>query len=224
MKSNKYFCPNNSSYSDELPDTRHALKEPDGLLAFGGSLEKNELLRNYIKGAFPWFNKGQPIIWWSPSKRLCLLPKNLKINRALQKKVKSNRFSISKNLAFGQVIEKCSNVHDRKNNTWITGEIKKAYLELHQTGHAHSIECWKDNQLVGGLYGVSIGQIFFGESMFSLESDASKLALVALCERNIGSNYHLIDCQIESMHLKKLGAALLERSEFEKILMNFCVN
>lgn len=223
MNSTKYFCPKHSSYSNELPDTKHALIEPDGLLAFGGSLKESELLRNYMKGAFPWYSKGQPIMWWSPSKRLCLTPQNLKINRALRKKIKSNKFSTSKNQAFEQVIERCSNVRERKNNTWITDEIKKAYLQLHQTGHAHSIECWRSSELVGGLYGVSIGAIFFGESMFSLESDASKLALVALCEWASISNYYLIDCQIESAHLKKLGAELLERSEFERILVEYCL-
>ena len=196
--------------------------KPDGLLAYGGSLELHELLKNYRKGAFPWYTEGQPVIWWSPSKRLILRPQNLKVNRTLRRKIKKKLYTIHKNRDFEQVIEKCANTNERKNNTWITKAVKQAYLHLHNQGYAHSVECWSDGKLIGGLYGVSIGQIFFGESMFSLQNDASKLALFALCRWEPYSNYHIIDCQVESEHLKTLGAELIERSEFERILKNYC--
>ena len=217
-----YFCPKLAVFSDSLPHTRHALTDPDGLLAVGGSLDEEEVITNYKKGAFPWFTKDQPIIWWSPSKRLCLLPKNLRINRSLRKKINNTKLLITINTDFEQVINKCSNVKDRSSNTWITETIKRAYIRLHISGHAHSIECWNGNQMVGGLYGVSIGQIFFGESMFSLQADASKLALVALCTYDTLPRYHLIDCQIESAHLKNLGAVLFSRFEFEQKLAYYC--
>ena len=217
-----YFCPKLKSFSDQLPNTRHALTEPDGLLAFGGSLGVKEIIANYKRGAFPWFTEDQPVIWWSPSRRLCLLPQNLKISRSLRKKIKSTEFLITINKDFEQVIDKCSSVKDRLNNTWITNRIKQAYIRLHKSGYAYSVECWKETEMVGGLYGVSIGQIFFGESMFTLEADASKLALVALCTYNALPRYHLIDCQIESDHLKSLGADLFSRSDFEQRLTRYC--
>lgn len=222
-KSTNYFCPKLAMFSARLPNTQHALTDPDGLLAFGGSLDEEEIITNYKKGAFPWFTKDQPVIWWSPSKRLCLLPENLKINRSLRKRINNTNLSITINKDFEQVISKCSYVKNRSNNTWITDAIKQAYIGLHKLGYAHSIECWKGSRMVGGLYGVSIGQIFFGESMFSIEPDASKLALVALCTYDTLPKYHLIDCQIESAHLKNLGAELLSRFEFEKRLAHYCL-
>ena len=171
-----YFCPKLAMFSDGLPHTRHALTEPDGLLAFGGSLDEEEIITNYKKGAFPWFTRDQPIIWWSPSKRLCLLPENLKINRSLRKKINNTKLLITINTDFEQVINKCSYVKDRFNNTWITNTIKRAYTRLHISGHAHSIECWKGTQMVGGLYGVSIGQIFFGESHIGGFDDLKKIS------------------------------------------------
>ena len=217
-----YFCPKLETFSDELPHTRHALSEPDGLLAFGGSLEVEEIVANYKRGAFPWFTEDEPVIWWSPSRRLCLFPQNLKISRSLRKKVNHTKFLIKINKDFEQVINKCSSVKDRLNNTWITNKIKQAYIRLYKSGYAYSVECWKGTQMVGGLYGVSIGRIFFGESMFALETDASKLALVALCTNNVFPRYHLIDCQIESEHLKSLGANLISRSDFERRLTRYC--
>ena len=197
-----------------FPDVDFAMIQPNGLLAAGGDLSPPRLLHAYHQGIFPWFSEGQPILWWAPDPRAILLPEALKISRSLKKTLRRESFRVSFDRAFPQVIEACAQPRPRQNDTWITGPMMTAYCELHARGYAHSVECWQDGALVGGLYGVAIGKVFFGESMFSRVSDASKVALTALCR----SGYELIDCQLPSDHLKRLGATDIPRCDFMRLL------
>ncbi len=178
--------------------------EDDGLLAVGGDLTKERLLCAYRRGIFPWYEVGQPILWWSPDPRLVLFPDELKISRSLRKVLRKEQFEIRFDTAFQEVIKSCADVRTNQGEgTWIIPEMQQAYTELHQEGFAHSVESWLDGKLVGGLYGISMGQCFFGESMFSLVSNASKVAFAYLLQQNL---YQLIDCQVENKHLESLGA------------------
>ena len=189
--------------------------EDDGLLAIGGDLNKDRLIEAYKNGIFPWYEKGQPILWWSPDPRLVLLPENLKVSRSLGKVLKRKYFEIRFDTAFQQVIKDCADVRiEQGRSTWIIPEIQEAYLELYNEGFAHSIESWVDDKLVGGLYGVSLGQCFFGESMFSKINNSSKVALVALVEFALKYEIKLIDCQMTTKHLLSLGAQEMERKVF----------
>lgn len=197
-----------------FPDVDHAMIQPNGLLAVGGDLSPARLLHAYHRGIFPWFSEGQPILWWAPDPRAVLLPRALKISRSLRKTLRRGAFEVSFDRDFSQVIRACAAPRAHQNDTWITGHMIAAYCELHAGGRAHSVEIWKDGVLAGGLYGVAIGKVFFGESMFSRVSDASKVALTALCR----SGYELIDCQLPSDHLKRLGAMDLPRRQFMRLL------
>ena len=202
---------------DRFPDSRYALIDPDGLLAVGGDLSIERLLAAYRCGIFPWYQDDQPILWWTPDPRTVLIPREMHISRSLQRTLRRDTFTVSVDRDFAAVIAACA--ADRgKTGTWITAEMQAAYCALHALGHAHSIETWQDGELVGGVYGVNIGRVFFGESMFSRRSDASKVALVrlvGLCrELAIG----VIDCQLASAHLATLGARSLPRREFETLL------
>jgi len=205
-----------------FPDVEHALRKPDGLLAIGGDLSVERLLLAYSRGIFPWFGPDQPIIWWAPDPRLVLEPARLNISRSLKKTLRQNKFEITMDSAFSEVIEACAKRRPYQAGTWITDAMMRAYRDMHAAGYAHSVECWFDGKLAGGLYGVAIGRIFFGESMFTRVTDASKVAFVALTRQLERWHFPLIDCQVHTSHLESLGASLMPRSQFGKILQREC--
>jgi len=220
--SNKLYWVKENLLATDFPEINHALRDPDGLLAIGGDLSEERLLSAYQRGIFPWFNEGQPILWWSPDPRCVLEPKELKISRSLAKSLRKGHFKITYDTAFTDVLESCAATRNGIEETWITNDIKLAYVNLFKMGYAHSVECWQDEKLVGGLYGLALGKVFFGESMFSRESDASKVALVHLTKQLEKMNFRLIDCQVHSRHLQTLGAKPIQRELFITILDNYC--
>lgn len=197
-----------------LPDPNSALSEPNGLLAAGGSLSPEWLLASYQRGIFPWFEAGQPILWWSPDPRTVLQPDALKISRSLRKRINRCEFSVTSDCDFAGVIGACAEPRSYTDGTWITPLMQAAYCRLHAEGWAHSFEAWQDEQLVGGLYGVAIGKVFFGESMFTRQTDASKVAFHHAVRYLQVAGYELIDCQLPSQHLASLGATSVARSSF----------
>lgn len=202
---------------DEIvfPDT--ALAEPDGLLAIGGDLSTERLKLAYESGIFPWFSEGDPILWFSPHERCVIYPERIKISKSMNKLLKANVFTVTTNLAFDKVIENCAKLPRLgQDGTWITKEMQQAYIKLHEMGLAHSIEVWFNEKLVGGLYGVKIGEVFCGESMFSLVSNASKTALIYLAKN---MNFKLIDCQLPNDHLMSLGAEMISRKAYLDMLI-----
>lgn len=201
-----------------FPPVSEALREPDGLLCAGGDLSPSRLVAAYRRGIFPWYSEGQPILWWSPDPRAVLLPGQFRISRSFAKTLRNRGFETSVNRAFGDVVGRCADPALRPEGTWISPAMRAAYLTLNQIGYAHSVETWRDGRLVGGLYGVALGQVFFGESMFSLEPDASKVALKRLVDEVSARGYVLIDCQVASEHLQSLGARGMPRSEFVRRL------
>ena len=207
-----------STPPDGFPDVEQALEYPNGLLAAGGDLTPERLLCAYRRGIFPWFSEGQPVLWWTPDPRAVLFPGNLRISRSLRKTLRRGHFALSADHAFSEVIRHCAMPRATERSTWITGEMIGAYRRLHVLGHARSIETWWDGELVGGLYGVAMGRVFFGESMFSRARDASKAALVGLC----ALGYWLIDCQLPSKHLARLGAVDMPRRAFNAYLEQWC--
>lgn len=194
-----------------------ALAEPDGLLAIGGDLRPERLLEAYRQGIFPWYSDDTPILWYSPHERFVLFPEEFKISKSMRQVLRSGRFTVTFDLAFDQVISACA-AHPRvgQNGTWITADMQEAYMRLHALGHAHSVETWRGGKLVGGLYGVAVGGVFCGESMFSREANASKTALAALCQSN---TYRLIDCQVYTDHLATLGARMVSRAIYMSLLI-----
>jgi leucyl/phenylalanyl-tRNA--protein transferase len=191
----------------------------EGLLAVGGDLSCERLMLAYKSGIFPWFNEGSLILWWSPDPRMVLFPDQIKISKSMRKVLKNNQFTLTKNTCFEQVIDQCSKVKRKhQDGTWITHEMKEAYLKLHQLGHAQSYEVWEEGELVGGLYGIDQGHVFCGESMFSLVNNASKYAFIKLAQELQQKKYRLIDCQLYTTHLESLGAKEIPRSEFIEIL------
>ena len=202
-----------------FPAAERALAEPNGLLAVGGDLNTDWLVTAYQHGVFPWFDDDNgPLLWWSPDPRAVLFPEQLKVSRSLAKRSRNAGFQVTLDTVFSQVIEGCAEARARADEqpagTWITRNMIDAYVELHQLGLAHSVEVWLEGDLVGGLYGVSLGRMFFGESMFSRARDASKVALVSLCDQLRQWDYPLIDCQVSNPHLLSLGAVELPRTEF----------
>ena len=193
------------------------LSDDHGLLAIGGDLSAERILQAYSQGIFPWFEPGQPILWWSPNPRLILIPDEFKLSHSLQKSLKKP-FKCSIDTAFQQVITACATYSNRINNTWISPEMIEAYITLHHMGYAHSFEVWDKNNLIGGLYGISLGRAFFGESMFHITTDASKIALYYLCKTLDRWGFDFIDCQLPTPHLKSLGAKSIDRAEFLKLL------
>ena len=191
---------------------------PEGLLAVGGDLNPDRLLSAYRQGVFPWFSDGQPILWWSPDPRAILYPADLHISRSLRKSLRTQGFAVTADRAFDHVIQRCAESRNAREGTWITSGMQEAYCTLHRMGYAHSVETWQNGQLVGGLYGLAIGKAFFGESMFSQITDASKTALVALSVSLTASGYHFIDCQVVSEHLNSLGAKAVPRYRFSSEL------
>ncbi len=210
----------------QFPDPTFALEEPDGLLAVGGDLSPARLLNAYRQGIFPWYSEGEPILWWSPNPRAVLFPEQLKISRSLQKSLRKRRFRVTLDTAFAQVIAACSESRLDKDGsqsgTWITEEMKQAYIALHRIGFAHSVECWEGEDLVGGLYGVSMGKVFFGESMFARRSDASKIGFAHLVKQLTAWEFALIDCQVHTDHLASLGAVDIPRENFLTLLDQHC--
>jgi len=202
----------------DFPNPREALSEPNGLLAIGGDLSPVRLLNAYRHGIFPWFSPGDPILWWSPDPRTVLFPDEIIIHRSLRKTLKNHPFDIHVNRDFAGVLNACAAPRAHQSGTWITADMQQAYLRLHSMGYAHSIESWRDNALVGGLYGVKMGRVFFGESMFTRVSDASKAALVAMCQGALGSTPAVIDCQFSTDHLLSLGAKPIPREQFLALL------
>ena len=211
----------------DFPDVELALREPDGLLAVGGDLSIERLLTAYQQGIFPWYSEGQPILWWSPDPRMILIPDEVKISRSLAKKIRKQHFKITFDTHFKDVIRACSEPRLDKgitqNETWILDDMIEAYVRLHEAGYAHSVECWQDDSLVGGLYGIAIGNVFFGESMFSQVSDASKLAFVYLCKQLEQWGFKLIDCQVYTAHLESLGAKMISRKKFINLIKQYTI-
>ena len=213
----------NAMYSDEeFPDPENALSEPDGLLAVGGCLSPRRLLNAYRKGIFPWFNPGDPILWWCPDPRLVLVPGEIRISRSLRRTLRKMEFEVTFDQAFSEVIRACAGPRKTAPGTWITQHMMRAYANLHAIGHAHSVEAWHGSQLAGGLYGVTIGQTFFGESMFYVRSNASKVAFAVLAENLTRWNYRLIDCQVKTDHLASFGAKQIPRKQFIESIERNC--
>ena len=206
----------------DFPPVSSALRDPDGLLAIGGDLSPDRLLDAYARGIFPWYSKGQPILWWSPNPRCVLELDDLKVSRSLRKTLRKGIFRVTLNQDFAGVISACADARWGSTETWITKEMFHAYTKLHNLGYAISVECWYEERLMGGLYGVVMGGVFFGESMFSRKSDASKVALVHLVELLKTRNFRLIDCQVHSRHLQSLGAKPIPRNLFVNILRHYC--
>lgn len=203
---------------DPFPPVSRALRSPNGLLAAGADLSPERLLDAYSRGIFPWFSEGEPILWWSPHPRMVLFPGELKVSRSLRRTVARATFETRFDTAFEAVMRECAAPRDGQAGTWIVPGMVRAYTRLHELGFAHSVESWKDGRLAGGLYGILLGRVFFGESMFSRETDASKAALVKLVERLRTLDVRVIDCQQATRHLASLGAREIPRREFAQML------
>ncbi|MFI8482772.1 leucyl/phenylalanyl-tRNA--protein transferase [Pseudomonas sp. NPDC078700] len=203
-----------------FPPLDKALQEPNGLLAAGGDLSAERLIKAYRHGCFPWFSDGQPVLWWSPDPRTVLFPDELHISRSLSKVLRQGRYRVTFDQDFAAVITACSEPRAYADDTWITGAMRNAYLELHKRGLAHSVEVWQDQQLVGGLYGLAMGQLFFGESMFSRADNASKVGFVTLVEHLKAAGFVMIDCQMPTNHLHSFGARAISRQQFADTLNN----
>lgn len=204
---------------DAFPPPDRALRDPDGLLAIGGDLSRDRLLGAYRKGIFPWFNPGQPVLWWSPDPRAVLFPAELHVSRRLRRKLRQQPFEFSIDGDFAGVMRACATIpRYGQRGTWITDDMFSAYCDLHEAGYAHSIEVWSDQRLVGGIYGVALGKVFFGESMFSAMADAAKAAMLLLVREMQARGFVVLDCQIASAHLASLGSREIERREFLRLL------
>ena len=201
-----------------FPPLQAALRRPNGLLAAGGDLTSQRLLAAYRQGIFPWYGQGDPILWWSPDPRMVLVPDELRISRSLAKTLRNKRYEIRFDTAFDQVMSGCARPRPDQPCTWITAEMREAYNRLHGLGYAHSVETWIDGELAGGLYGVAMGAVFFGESMFTNTRDASKIALAALVRQCTEQGIRLIDCQMHTRHLASLGARDIPRRQFSRRL------
>lgn len=205
--------------STEIIFPNPELARKDGLLAFGGDLSEERLITAYSLGIFPWYSEGSPILWWSPDPRLILAPEELKVSRSLRKVINKGIFRVAMNTAFEQVIRNCAEVpREGQGGTWITEDMIDAYIRLYKSGYAHSVESWHEGELMGGLYGIILGKAFFGESMFSKGSNASKVAFAWLVERLKEQGFKLIDCQVTTGHLISLGAREVQRKKFLKLL------
>lgn len=208
-------------YNLQFPAPEYALDDPNGLLAVGGDLSPERILAAYQQGIFPWFNPGDPILWWSPSPRTVIYPEQLHISKSLHKLLRKRIYRVTFDHCFENVMRACAAPRNYADGTWISEEIIAAYTALHRQGIAHSVEVWQENQLVGGLYGMALGRVFFGESMFSCADNASKFGLAHLVRQLRLWDFQLIDCQVANDHLFSLGAIEIPREEFQKILVNF---
>lgn len=205
---------------DSFPPPEQALSDPNGLLAIGGDLSSERLLFAYKRGIFPWYTEDEPLLWWSPNPRAVLFPNEFHVSRSLRRTLKRENFSVSVDNDFPAVIRDCARLRTGI-GTWITAPMDTAFNKLHSSGHAHSIEVWQENELVGGMYGVNIGGVYFGESMFSRATDASKVALLFLTRLCREFRIGLIDCQVASPHLATLGSREISRDEFQRLLARF---
>jgi len=203
---------------DPFPPVERALKEPNGLLAAGGDLSLERLLDAYRHGIFPWFSRGEPILWWSPDPRMVLYTGELKVSRSLAKNLRNKGYRVTADTAFDRVLRGCAGPRRGATGTWLSAAMQKAYLALHRAGHAHSVETWREDDLVGGLYGVAVGRMFYGESMFSTATDASKVALVGLVQALVARGFPLIDCQMKTPLLASLGGREIPRAAFLRAL------
>ncbi|CAB5552165.1 leucyl/phenylalanyl-tRNA--protein transferase [Stutzerimonas stutzeri] len=201
-----------------FPPLETALREPNGLLAAGGDLRPERLLAAYRHGCFPWYQQGQPLLWWSPDPRTVLFPDELHVSRSLRKRMRHGDYRVTFDKAFAEVIQGCAGPRSYADGTWITTPMQDAYARLHEMGVAHSVEVWQQGQLVGGLYGLAMGELFFGESMFSRATDASKVGFVTLVERLREWGFALIDCQMPTRHLESFGARSIPRAAFAEAL------
>lgn len=201
-----------------FPPLETALREPNGLLAAGGDLRPERLLAAYRHGCFPWYQEGQPLLWWSPDPRTVLFPGELHVSRSLRKRMRHGDYRVTFDKAFAEVIQGCAGPRSYADGTWITTPMQDAYVRLHEMGVAHSVEVWQQGQLVGGLYGIAMGELFFGESMFSRATDASKVGFVTLVERLREWGFALIDCQMPTRHLESFGARSIPRAAFAEAL------
>lgn len=213
------FLPENVT---EFPPLNSALEQPSGLLAIGGNLKIDTLLMAYKQGIFPWFNDGDPILWWSPSPRMVFIPGELHISRTLRRLLKKSIYQVTIDHAFSTVINSCAGLRRDSEGTWITSDMIDAYIALHNAGYAHSVEIWRTGKLVGGLYGVALGKVFYAESMFSMESSTSKIAMTALSDQLFRWQFELVDCQVYSAHLESMGARLMPRDQFIDYLKRYC--
>ncbi|MDD3762845.1 MAG: leucyl/phenylalanyl-tRNA--protein transferase [Nevskiales bacterium] len=197
-----------------FPPAHLAMREPNGLLAIGGDLSLTRLLRAYAQGIFPWYNPDEPILWWCPDPRTVLEPDAIRVSRSLRRALRRDDYAVTLDHAFATVLEGCAAPRGNSAGTWLGGDMQRAYRQLHTSGYAHSVEVWRDGALIGGLYGVAIGRVFFGESMFSNATDASKIALYWLCRQLQQWGFEMIDCQVASAHLMSLGAVEMRRDHF----------
>lgn len=209
---------------DALPPASAALEEPNGLLAAGGALTPEWILAAYRAGIFPWYESGQPILWWSPDPRAVLRPDDLHVSRSLRRRLRSGQFRVSADRAFDAVLAGCAEPRRYTEATWITHDMARAYARLHTLGYAHSFEAWAGDTLAGGLYGVAIGRVFFGESMFARRTDASKVAFVHAVRFLASRGFGLIDCQVATAHLTRLGATTMPRKAFVDHLREHCAD
>lgn len=206
----------------DFPPVERALLEPNGLLAAGGELSPPWLLAAYSQGIFPWYSEGEPVLWWSPDPRLVLIPDRIRISRSLRKVLRSERYQIRFDTAFAEVVRACAEPRTYQRDTWITPQMQAAYVRMHELGHAHSVEAWQGNKLVGGLYGMAVGRAFFGESMFSRANDASKCCLAWLSRFLDARDFAVIDCQMTTSHLLSMGAEEVPRAVFVSALQGLC--
>jgi leucyl/phenylalanyl-tRNA---protein transferase len=206
----------------DFPSVDSALDEPNGLLAFGGDLSSERLLAAYARGIFPWYSQGQPILWWSPDPRMVFATADPHVPKRLKRWLRGCTWTIEADRAFTEVIRRCAESRIDGTGTWITEAMVDAYCRLHALGHAHSVEIRESDELIGGIYGVSIGRMFFGESMFSRRDHASKVALLALCRGLAGHGFSLLDAQVSSDHLQTLGAFVMPRAEFSRRIRELC--
>ncbi|MDH4762790.1 leucyl/phenylalanyl-tRNA--protein transferase [Pseudomonas sp. SORGH_AS199] len=207
--------------SPDFPPLQQALREPNGLLAIGGDLSAARLIGAYRHGCFPWYQAGQPLLWWSPDPRTVLFPPDLHVSRSLAKTLRKTPLRVTYDQAFARVIQACAGPRRDADGTWITVEMRQAYQELHAQGWAHSVEVWDGDQLVGGLYGIAMGKLFFGESMFSHADNASKIGFVTLVRDLAAWGFVMIDCQMQTAHLESLGASSLSRERFAEYLAKY---
>ena len=205
----------------QFPDIDRALDDPNGLLAVGGDLSPERLLTAYQHGIFPWYEDPQPVLWWSPQPRAVLFPENLHCSRSLRKQLRRESYRVSADCHFSRVLDKCAALSPKRPGTWITNDMRLAYNRMHELGWAHSIEVHLGDELIGGLYGLALGQVFFGESMFSLGPSGSKIALVALCAELLARHFKVIDCQVGNDYLYSMGAELIPREQLKALLAQY---
>ncbi|WP_051789574.1 leucyl/phenylalanyl-tRNA--protein transferase [Endozoicomonas montiporae] len=206
----------------DFPPVSEALEQPNGLLAFAGTLNTPTLLTAYQQGIFPWFNEGEPILWWSPDPRMIIRPESLHISRSMKKELRRHNYQITIDQNFSGVMHQCRVLREHAEGTWITNQMEAAYNQLHREGYAHSVEITDDGELVGGIYGLAMDRMFFGESMFSKKTNASKLAIIYLCRFLAEQGIKILDCQVPNPHLESLGAIRIPRHLFMKYLKRYC--